>query len=192
MSRNQKSKLRKEALLKRNKLSSAEIEEKSQAIVDKIIEIPAYKTCTLVLSYIAFGSEVDLEKLHRRVLEDGKRLAVPRVVDKTSMDFVEIRENTTFEKSAYGIMEPVGDPIEIDEKTLVVVPGVAFDHEGRRIGYGGGYYDRVISLLKDDDNVLEFVGVFFDLQQLEVIPAEAFDETLDLLLTESQVISRNN
>jgi 5-formyltetrahydrofolate cyclo-ligase len=133
-----------------------------------------------VMSYAAFGSEVDLAAVHDEVRRSGGRLLVPRV-DGTDIVAVELVVDGEQVVSAFGIAEPTGPAIDPQAIDLVLVPGVAFDPHGGRLGYGAGYYDRFLPRLRPGT---PRVGVCFALQVVDAVPRLPHDVAVDVVLTE--------
>ena len=143
-----------------------------------------------VLSYMAFGSELDLDELHRELLLQGRLLVAPRVPAQGRV--LELRQVADLKQdlapSRWGIPEPLPercplvDPAQID---LVLVPGVAFDRWGNRLGYGAGFYDRLFQRLPP--SALR-VACVHDALLVDRVPAEPHDVPVDLLLTESMAL----
>ena len=95
------------------------------------------------------------------------------------MRFIWIEDLTQVEKSSFGIPEPIADtPVADDKTALVLMPGMAFDPQGRRIGYGGGYYDKFLAAEPDHPTV----ALCFDFQMVEQLPVEEFDVPVELVL----------
>lgn len=161
-----KSDLRREKLNIRNRLTIDEIKEKSSLIVKRLK--PHLKGRVGI--FYPIKNEVDLLEL----LTNG--IAFPKVID--DMNFFEYEGSFTLGK--YDIPEPTGRQVEVD---TIVVPGSVFDLKGYRIGYGGGYYDRYMKPHHKK------IGVCFDFQVVDVLPTEAHDVGLDMLITESRIIN---
>lgn len=140
----------------------------------------AYGICT----YMAFGEEVTLLRLRDLLANDGIPFAVPKVEGK-EMSFIEWTPNLSFEKNEFGILEPEGGKPVSWEKAVALVPGVAFDLQGNRIGYGKGYYDRYLSLHPD----MLKVGICF-LEQVseDPLPAEESDVKMQYLACPDRII----
>jgi 5-formyltetrahydrofolate cyclo-ligase len=169
--------IRKEILDKRNGLIKDEVVGKSIRITDKLTSFEKFKDSRIIMAYMDFKNEVMTGFLTEHCLKLGKTLAFP------------LKDHTNgLKPGTFGILEPVGelsrkiDPKEID---MVIVPGVAFDTKGNRIGYGAGYYDVFLKEVKD--GCLK-VGIAFELQVIENIPKEEHDVSLDAIVTESRVV----
>lgn len=143
-----KKELRRQLVNKRNDIPEKDRKEKSLKITEKVLEHPALKQADTVFIYVSFGSEVDTHILIHELLRLGKRVGVPlcNTQDHT-MQVLEITDFSQLKKGHYGILEPDKDSTEIpkDKIDLVIVPAVAFDECGYRMGYGGGYYDRFLA-----------------------------------------------
>jgi 5-formyltetrahydrofolate cyclo-ligase len=140
----------------------------------------------VVLVFWSFGSEVDTGPLLRALHGRGRTVGLPRIVDG-ELEPRTYAPGDPLEGTSFGALEPadgrVVDPSEID---VVVVPAVAFDRSGRRVGYGGGYYDRF--LLRTRPDALR-LGVAFDVQLVEGdLPGGSFDLRVDAIVTESEVL----
>jgi 5-formyltetrahydrofolate cyclo-ligase len=184
-------KMRKQVLAKRDLLAVHDRQEKSAAIIERILRMPAMDNWKTLFIYVNFRSEVETLPLIRRCLESGQRVAVPLVdVGQSTMIALQVTDpEQDLHPGYYGIPEP--DP----EKTVlvagkeidaVVLPGSVFDLEGGRLGYGGGYYDRF--LVNDAPQACR-IGLAFELQVVEAVPLEPHDQRLDYLITEKRTIT---
>lgn len=193
-----KKKLRKEVLARRSALSEQEQKEKSTEIARKVILLDEFKKYKTILLYEAFRNEVQTDKIYREARTLGKQVYYPRINAK-EMEFYRVDDRAEFEVGAYGIREPKPEdakrylPKE-DDEMLVVVPGVAFDEKGNRIGYGGGYYDKYLQRLADGNlhkNIC-MVAVAYDFQIVEpgMIERETHDIRMDSIITETRDIRR--
>ena len=133
------------------------------------------------MSYMSFKNEVDTHKINERIIVARKKLILPRVMDKENMEAVEY--SGKFQKGSMGITEPVGESYE-GKIDLVIVPGIAFDKEGNRIGFGRGYYDRFLEKYPK----VEKIALIYDFQLVDNIPAEKYDRKIDVLFTKNKVI----
>lgn len=134
---------------KRISMTADEKSEKDRKIFEKLTAMSAYKNAERIFAYVSTGIEVDTLMLMEKALSDGKRVAVPRCIDGTrEMDFYYIRSFDDLEKGSFGVLEPKTQCCEkADDLSsgVCIVPGLSFDTEGYRLGYGGGYYDRFLS-----------------------------------------------
>ena len=186
-------KLRSEFKALRDGLSLSERKDKSHGICNNILALleSDFKGANIFLCFYPFGSEVDLLELYGRLLEEGKKLFFP-VSNKNTHELTFYKINNLkddFRSGAYGIMEPdIGlEKFDLDDSsTVVITPGLIFDENCNRIGYGAGYYDRFFSLHPD---VIK-VGVGYDLQIIDNLDVEAYDVPLDYVVTNNRLIKR--
>jgi len=181
---------------KRSALSIVEHREGSRLLHKQLFEIEAYRHCGSLLTYVSFGDEADTRELILRAFADHKKVYVPRV-DKKEMEFYEIHSLDGLILSKFGILEPEPDsngmfpaPAATQNHTgdnLMILPGLAFDFSGNRIGYGGGYYDRYLSSYADTRFVK--IAIAFDFQLRDHIPAEESDVKVDYIITPARVLS---
>ncbi|HXG06872.1 MAG TPA: 5-formyltetrahydrofolate cyclo-ligase, partial [Nitrososphaera sp.] len=137
-----KKEIRLRILALRNSLESSEIAERSKRIQEMLINIKEFKSARTVGAYYAFGSEVRTDLIIEKAYSLDKRIALPRV-EGEHLKFYELAPDKSLVKGRFGIMEPL--PYSpVDDIDLLVVPGVAFDRQGYRLGYGKGYYDRFL------------------------------------------------
>ena len=184
--------IRKEMLARRNAMTSAEAESKSKAIAANLMKMKEYKEAAVVLFYAAKGNEARTENLIKAAIASGKRALLP-VTDMMKKEIVvaEIKDyDADLMNGPFGILEPKRK-IAVDEKGIdvVVVPGVAFDLACHRLGYGHGYYDKLLHRLATKNQGIATIGLSYDFQVVEKLPAEGHDHKLDRIVTESQVIN---
>lgn len=188
--REEKRKLRQEILAKREAIPAGARLEKSQRIAERLLAWLPYQRARTVLLYAGVRSEVATEELVERSLAAGKQVLMPRCLPETrELLLVPISAWEELKPSFYGLLEPPL-PAELHpvQPDLVVVPGVAFDTSGYRLGYGGGYYDRLLEGL----NRPTTVGLAFEVQIVPLVPREAHDVPLDFVVTESRFIAGRN
>lgn len=190
---NEKKALRKEILTKRKNIDTAEKEEMDKKILDRFFESKYYKEAKKIFIYISYDSEIDTIKIIDKAFKDGKKIYVPRTeFESRLMDAVEITSFDNLIKSSYGILEPsINTPyINPNELDLIVVPGVAFDKKGGRMGYGAGFYDRYFKKInKDNIEKITKLALAYDFQVLEEVPMSAQDVPVDYIITEKEFIS---
>ena len=181
--------LRREILARRDALAAETLIAAGASIVVRLALLPSFAAARTVLLTLPFRSEWDTMPLVRRALVEGKRVAVPRVNTATRM--LELCAIVDPERDVgpghHGIPEPLPHCPEVDLAAIdwVLVPGVTFDRTGQRLGYGGGYYDRLLPLLSP--RVARIVGAF-DLQIVERVPAGPHDVTVHAIVTPSETI----
>ena len=185
----QKDLIRKDIMAKRDSLSIMEIIEKSKTIAGKLFSLPMYKDADNILIYASMRSEVITEGIMAKALKEGKKVFCPKCTDKENgiMEFIRIDSTDDLKEGYFGIREPllnessdIFNESKDIEKSLVVVPGVAFDPKGNRIGYKGGYYDRFLSKYPG----IKSVALAFSLQMVHSISADAHDIPVSQVLTE--------
>lgn len=159
-----------------------------------LIKSPQYQQSESILAYAALAQEFSLDQLIPQALDGGKKIFLPKSFPHNySMEFYQLKNHLPYSQQVvsgnYGIREPIsGLPkYEDSDKTLVLVPGLAFTRTGQRLGKGKGFYDRFLAQLNPQQCV--FMGVCYQCQILEQIPTEETDIQLDFLLTPMEVIS---
>lgn len=185
-----KRRLRAETLRRREALGEEARRSLSAEIIRKIRSLAAYERAGTVLAYSGFGSELETADFLRSVLEDGKALVLPRILrDEKRLELHVVGDlGRDLRPGTWGILEPEsGLPkIPIHDVDLALVPGVAFDTKGDRLGHGGGFYDR---LLRDAAQRPVLVAGAFEAQMIEEVPKEPHDVILDFIVTESSSYS---
>lgn len=154
------------------------ITEKSRVLGALFAESEAYRNARSIYGYLPYNQEVRTVPMLERAIRDGKRVAVPKVFGD-EMKFIWLDNLERVEKGYSGIPEPIDDgPVADDPNALVLMPGLAFDREGHRIGYGGGFYDKFLATEPEHPTV----ALCYDFQILEHLDTEAFDIPVDLVL----------
>lgn len=186
-----KQRLRNEISKRRDQLSSEVRDQLSDQIKIQLEKVFDYQEAQTIACFVSFRSEVNTIPLIKDRLEKEKRIVLPITnLDEREIFFSELKDfDQELELGTYGILEPKPEyirPIEVEEIDLVLMPGLVFDEQGYRIGYGGGYYDRFLSKMAKRPLL---VALAFDLQVIgESIPFEKFDIPVDLVVTEKGVI----
>ncbi len=182
-----KKEARQQALRARRSLAPEEVGSLSGRIRDRLLALPQYMGARVIATYVAKKDEVQTEGIIRSALSSGKKVLVPRT-DAASMrlDFCEIRALDELVPGYFGILEPppTSRPVPLSSAQLVLVPVVAWDEKGGRIGYGKGYFDRE---LKHRGGALS-VGLAFESQRIEEVPATRSDVPLDAFVTERRTL----
>jgi len=190
---NDKKILRKEILTKRKSMDIAEKEEMDKKIFDKFYESKYYREAKNIFIYISYDSEINTRGIINKALIDNKKIFVPRTEFKTRlMDAVEITSLDNLVESEYGILEPSLEEPHIDPSglDLIVVPGVAFDRNGGRMGYGAGFYDRYFKKInKDNMGRVVKLALAYDFQIFEKIPMNEQDVPVGYIITEREFIN---
>lgn len=173
-----KKELRREIMAKKRNMTPEEIEQKSAILAKKLYQTEAYRSAKTVYGYMPYNQEVRTVPILEQAMLDGKRVAVPKVYGE-EMRFLYVQDLTAMEKSSYGIPEPVDDePVADDPAALVLMPGLAFDPEGHRVGYGGGFYDKFLQQETEHPTV----ALCYDFQILPKLDTEEHDIPVDSVL----------
>jgi len=178
-----KNALRHHALSRRRSLLPAQRQRANAAITRRLTALPDFLAATRVLFYVSLGEEVERRALLASSL--GKKTVFAPRVEGDRLEIHEISSMDQLQPGAFGILEPVADSPVVDASLVEValIPGAAFDLRGNRIGYGKGFYDRLlpgVSALK--------IALAFDRQIVESIPAEPHDIAMDLLVTDERLV----
>lgn len=182
----------KKSLRKKYKKLRADMPEdvkssKDRAILEKITSLPSYRSCNLLLTYVSTDIEVDTIGLISRALADGKAVAVPRCDDdKGKMTFYEIRSFDDLEPGYFSVMEPVPGKcreVKAFDGAFCVIPALAYDRFGYRLGYGKGYYDRFLSAHPE----LFKVGIEYCCCMETSLIHGKFDVPSDIVVTEKYI-----
>ena len=178
--------LRSQLLEKRKNISQEDRDKKSKIIIDKLMSTLEYKNATTIMAFASFGTEVDTHDFIKKSLANGKRIILPiSIKEDRSLFLQEISNFDELKPSTYGILEPE-KKINFDKNKidLVVVPGVAFDHRGYRMGYGGGYYDRFLSSL---NNKTKIVAINFEELYVYRVIISKYDMKVPVLITDRKI-----
>lgn len=162
--------------LKRQMLE-ADIVSKSKILCSHFLASDAYRNAKTIYGYLSYNQEVRTMPILEQAIQDGKKVALPKCYGP-EMRFIFIEDLTRIGKSSCGVPEPLADePIANDETALVLMPGLAFDQDGHRMGYGGGYYDKFLAAQPHHPTI----ALCYDFQVVEQLPKEEFDIPVDLL-----------
>lgn len=185
-----KKEIRKKILELKDKLPIETIQDKSNTIFNQLNRTEFYTKANNVMLYVSFGSEVMTRPIIDDLLNKGKRVFIPVTVPETKALVVSELKNydNDLVVGHFGVMEPKEEalrPVDPNILDLVIVPGVVFDIEGYRIGYGGGYYDRFIPRLS---NKTITISLAFHMQLIDTVPTSEYDKAVDYIITEKQFI----
>lgn len=140
----------------------------------------------IVSGYFAIGDEANITPLMQRLYEEGHRIALPVIIAKARpLEFRAYAPGDPLQNGQWGIQEPA-QSAEVVVPDVILAPLLAYDNEGYRLGYGGGFYDRSLEALKAQKPVLS-IGVAYDEQKVDAVPRDAYDQRLDWILTPSGV-----
>ncbi|HEX9021207.1 MAG TPA: 5-formyltetrahydrofolate cyclo-ligase [Nitrospirota bacterium] len=179
-----KKEIRKKTLQARDSLPPGQRSLKSRQIEERLFSLPEYKAAHSVLFFASFRSEVDTLPMIRRALGEGKRVVLPKVKGE-ELELFEIgNPDSDVSPGAWGIPEPrESAPAKLDELDLIIVPGAAFDERGNRLGYGAGFYDKLLAGFKRPT-----IAVAFDVQIVPAVPCGPHDVPVQKIVTEKRII----
>ena len=167
-----KTELRRMIREKKRAMSPAEIEEKSARLGELLRQSEAYRSASAIYGYLPYNQEVRTTPMLRQAQLDGKRVAVPKCYGD-EMRFIWLDDLTQVAPGYANIPEPIAD----DPTALVLMPGLAFDPQGHRIGYGGGFYDKFLA-----KEMHPTLALCYDFQMLDHLETEQFDIPVDTVL----------
>lgn len=185
----EKQRLREERLAARETLSEQERCVLDDCITQKLLETPEYAEATTVLTYVSVLSEVSTRMFIEYALRDGKTVAVPRCLPEHRLEFVAIASLEQLVAAPFNLLEPSKDLSALTEdqknNSICIVPALLVDAKGYRLGYGAGFYDRFLSTYPGKKICLAYQ------QSLSrtTLPHTAFDVAVDLVITESEVLT---
>ena len=173
-----KSELRQIIKEQKRAMTPEQIESASARLGELFLNCDLYKQAQTIYFYLPYNQEVRTIPMIERAWAEGKRVAVPKVYDD-EMRFIYIEDFSGVAKGSFGIPEPVEDaPVAEDPHALVLMPGLAFDREGHRIGYGGGYYDKYLNAQPGHPTV----ALCYEFQMFPVLETEEHDIPVDYVL----------
>lgn len=184
MRKTNKKELRSKILTIRNNLDKDIKQKYDKIIFKKLRERSEYINSKNIFIYLGYGSEIDTISLVKDMFLDGKNVCIPKTnIEDRTMEAVIIRDLDNLEEDKYGILEPKSnyDVIDKQDIDLVVMPGVAFDNDGGRLGYGGGYYDKFLMDCSEDKYK---IALAYDFQVIESVPKEEHDILVNCIITE--------
>ena len=163
---------------KKRSMTEQQIVDASARLAEKFYASDAYKNAKTIYGYLPYNQEVRTIPMLEQALRDGKQVAVPKVLGD-DMRFITLTDLSQVAPGYAGIPEPVADgPIADDVHALVLMPGLAFDPAGHRVGYGGGFYDRFLEQEKEHPTL----ALCYDFQMLDQIETEEHDIPVDYVI----------
>lgn len=181
--------IRKEMKNKRLKLTTEERQQYDTAMLKAFLSLNDYLTCEYLFAYVSFGTEPDTHELIKKAVLAGKKVYVPRVEGR-EMEFYRVLDIEDFEISSFGIPEPQPDIIRRYQgegnRQLMLMPGLAFDRKGGRLGFGAGYYDKYLA--KHPPEQFCKVALAYDFQLYDSLDTEQHDIRTDIIVTPTSVI----
>ncbi len=170
----------------RRAMSPVSIKERSESIAERVIALDEYKRCDTLMCFVSTPIEVDTKRLFEAAFSDGKMVAAPRCENTSGlMDFFYIDSLDDLEAGHFGILEPKlsCERVVSTVRALCIVPGLAFDRLGFRLGFGRGFYDRYLSRFSGVS-----CGVIFDDNIRDDIPKDQFDRAVMAVVSESETL----
>lgn len=188
-----KDSIRRDFLKKRRKMSEEEVVKCSKDIISQLTDLQVFKKSEKIMIYLSFNNEVDTYKLMDYCLNNGKKVIVPYCIkEERKIIPSEVRSpDVELKTNSLGFKEPNPESlreVETEDIDLVIVPGVVFDEEGNRVGFGGGYYDRFLKRLK---NTTITIAICYDYQLIDKVPVDELDIPVKCIITNKRIISIN-
>jgi 5-formyltetrahydrofolate cyclo-ligase len=178
--------LRREIVERRDALPAERRRAASRRIADRVLGLPDVVGAGTVMAFWSFGSEVQTAELLERLHRAGKRVALPRV-EEGEVVAVAYAPGGPVTAAHFGAMEPLGaDVVPPEDVDVVLVPGVAFDRRGARVGYGGGFYDRFLPRRRPG---VPAIAIAFSVQLVDEVPEGGMDRRVDAIVTENELIT---
>lgn len=176
--------LRKEMKKKRDNLTKDEKIKKDLSIYNQVINDKEFNDAASVFLFLSFGSEIDTKKIIQYALDQGKVVYLPKVVEN-HLELYEIENFNNLERSNYGILEPNNNCRCIGNRNIdfILMPGLAFDQSGGRLGYGGGFYDRYIGTLPSYEKIKK-VAIAYNFQIIKKVPMGKYDIPVDRIIVD--------
>ena len=181
----EKDKIRKEILEKRNTLSTEEVEKKSDLIIENLGKF--IKNAENIMIFMDMKNEVKITKLMEDYPE--KNFFIPKITDSKNREMkINKYEGNELVLQKFGYYESSSSDFYNENiLDIVIVPAVVFDLEKNRIGFGGGYYDTFLKKIREENKKVLFIGICYDFQIIEKVPAEEHDVVLDFVVSESRI-----
>lgn len=182
-----KERLRVQIRARRREMDGDWREGASRTILSRLEALPVFQQARCVQTYVALRYEVNTHELIRRMLQEGKQVVVPRVAAGNTLQQYFINDFSELQADAFGILEPPPNSSRFaaaESFDLVLVPGLAFDRAGHRLGAGKGYYDRFLAGIQ-----VPKIALAFEFQLVERVPREPHDQRVDMIVTEDEVIT---
>ena len=181
--------MRKKWIEARNALSLEEVRDKSSRIAGRLMAYDSYQRAGTVFFYCSKDREVQTRDLIEKALQDGKKVVLPLCLEGSDLQARYIRNLfRDCTEGAWGLMEPALDrtrEARIEDVDLLIVPGIAFDLKGQRMGWGKGYFDRFLKRLRPGQLK---IGLAFEAQVAPILETEPHDQKVDVLITENRII----
>lgn len=181
-----KKQIRREMIVARNQLLELNGFQNSKDITQHLFQLKEYQEATQLLLYIDYNREVSTKDIFLSGIQEGKQIYCPKITGN-EMKFYKVEQLDQLERGYQGILEPIGLVgwcYRKTEKPIAIVPGVAFDYDNNRLGYGKGFYDRFLS----ENQQVKTIGLAHHIQILNQIPVDNYDKPVDILITEKGIV----
>lgn len=186
----EKDRIRKKILKQRESMTEEMCHQASDEILRQVLSLAAFQAATSILLFASFRKEVETKGIFRAARQCGMTIGFPRIEPnlrgERGMRFYQVDREEQMQNGFFGIAEPVSSCPAMDGADLMVMPGVVFDLQCHRIGFGGGFYDRYLA----SHSIRTVVAVAYDFQVIDAIPYEPTDMSPDLIITESRILRR--
>ena len=173
----------------RRQLTAEQVAQSSALVVQHILACDAYRKAQHIMGYLAFSNELNVDALLLEALAAGKQVYVPQIISATEMRPVRLHSLEQLERDRYGIRS-VAPPVEVLDPAqldLIIVPGLAFDRQGHRMGMGAGYYDRFLPQAKQ----AQWLAVAYEALLQEQLPQDDYDVPVPLICSEGGILHTN-
>lgn len=183
-----KKEIRDLVIKKRDRICLEQRAKWDEEIYETLINSEFYKNADVIFTFVSFKSEVDTHRFINHGLEDNKIICVPRVPSKQEgIEVYRINSFSDLHRGYFGILEPAGDCRRVDSHDigLILMPGLAFDRKGGRIGYGGGFYDRFIGNMNRE---VVKLAIAYHFQIIDDVPVDEHDIRVDGIITDEDMI----
>ena len=176
--------IRKKVFAKRRETTQEEVMAMSHIICEKVYALPEFQEASCIYAYADYNKEASTRELIQKAWDMGKRVAVPKTHDGHQMTYFYLTSFDQLQPGNFNVPEPVDCEVASEEDALLIVPGVAFDLNRHRVGYGAGFYDRYLEV----HNQHPTVAIAFEFQIVEEAPAEETDIFPTKVVTEKRII----
>lgn len=191
-----KNEIRAKIIKERDALASAESESRSRLAQERLLADPAWKSAKFITLYVAAKGEIQTDLLLKAAWAEGKRVYLPRVDKKERglMRFLRCTGPEQLGPGSFGLQEPLEEHCPACDFTaegypdLMILPGLAFDRQGGRLGWGGGYYDRFLGMCAGAGASTRFIGLGYAFQLLPEVPSEPWDRPVDAVCTDEELL----
>jgi 5-formyltetrahydrofolate cyclo-ligase len=179
----EKRKLREAMLAKRRSLPHPAMAQAGESVARHFADHPILAFAPSFAGYVAIRGELDVKPVFAMMERFDKQTALPRMTEQKTLQFRAWKLGETLIRHALGVEEPAATAPAIMPE-IILVPLVAFDGEGYRLGYGGGFYDRTMEAMRRFETPPTFIGVAYSMQEIDQVPSDDHDQRLDGILTE--------